>query len=70
MNCYKWDNNIKLNIKDFRKSNLNNDILLKKNLFNRIKKNKENIEGNIKKDAEVVEEIGEEKELDNKNKES
>lgn len=70
MNCYKWDNNIKLNIKDFRKSNLNNDILLKKNLFNRIKKNKENIEGNIKKDAEVVEEIGKETELDNKNKES
>lgn len=70
MNCYKWDNNIKLNIKDFRKSNLNNDILLKKNLFNRIKKNKENIEGNIKKDAEFVEEIGKEKELDNKNKES
>lgn len=29
MNCYKWDNNIKLDIKDFRRSSINNAILLK-----------------------------------------
>ena len=62
MNCYKWDDNIKLNIKDFRKSSIHHDILLNKKIkYNREEKTKN-------KSFEKKIELGEGIILDNKEK--